>query len=168
MKVKKAIEILNNKYSDTEMILHNIQSMRMVVNVASNREGTIVWFEDSSDESRHMCHDILTVKDIILLLKTFNPDATIKFHSESGPDVMFLSLTEKDRTKYMLAEGEYDANITGLIWSTFHGMQYTDETELDIYKWFLSVDIDVDMMRKYYGDEEADKMEKICKQHGLI
>ena len=44
-----------------------------------------------------------------------------------------------------------------------HGV---DETE--VYENMLESGINVDMVRKYMGDETADHMQNYCEEHGLL
>lgn len=168
MKVKYMLDRLKIAYPEAEMRMHN-QHSRSVVNVTTNKDGSIVWFEDYSDESKHFCYDRLKVSEIITLLETFNPEAEIRFHSEDGPKVYFLNIYSPEEG-YVLIEGEYDTCVQSVIGAEFHSLQYIDkeDADIDVYKWILDCGIDVDMMRKYFGDNEARAMEEICKEYGLI
>jgi len=163
MRVKKAIEILKGANPEAPMILHNLSCNRKVVNVLTNSTETVVWFEDYSDESRHLSTDELNISEIISLLETFNPEAMLKFHSETGPDVLFI-YTYSPETKHILAFGEWDTCMQSEIAVLFYDLQYTDETELDVYKYLFSLDINIDMFRKYFGENEAQIAEKAYNQ----
>lgn len=171
MKVKIAIERLEHANHEVIMILHNRDCARKVINICTNDSGTVVWFEDSwDDNSKHLRLNFLRIEDITSLLKTFNPEATLKFHSESGPDVIFI----KDfgpSAKYVLVEGEYDTCMESEIAGMFFDCKYADnpaDEELEVYKYLLSMGIGVEMMRKYFGDGAAETMEKICKENGFL
>lgn len=158
MRVKKAIEILKNANPGAQMILHNLSCERKVVNILTNSTGKVVWLEDSSSESRY-----LSTSEIISLLETFNPEATLKFHSETGPDVIFI-YTYSPEEKHTLALGEIDTCMKNEIAVLFYDLQYTDETEIDVYEYLFSLDISIDMLRKYLGEDEAEKASKFYKE----
>ena len=54
-------------------------------------------------------------------------------------------------------------NCTPLLKKVENGMD-----ELDVYSDMLKTGIDVDMVRKYMGNDVANHMKKFCEEHGLL
>ena len=69
---------------------------------------------------------------------------------------------------FILITPENDENIAKEIQSRFDNAIENDEDELDFYMEMLEIGINVEMVRKYMGDDIAKHMEKFCKEHGLI
>ena len=63
---------------------------------------------------------------------------------------------------------ENDEDISKEIQSRFDNAIENDEDELDFYTEMLEIGMDVEIVRKYMGDDIAKHMEKFCKEHGLI
>jgi hypothetical protein len=166
MKVKKAIELLEKGYPNTILEMHS-RNCRRVVAVSTNKEGNAVCLEDYSDETKHFVYNAIPIAEIVKELKVFNPEAELKFHNENGPAVIFLYNFGPNG---MLAVGEYDTCMQSEIGIMLYDELRNDEdrTLLDVYKDLLDYGIDVEMMRKYRGDKDAELMERFCKENGLI
>lgn len=71
-----------------------------------------------------------------------------------------------------LIEKEIDevknANLAEEISARFAAALENEEDELDFYMDLLEDDIDVDVVRRYMGDECAFHMRKFCEEHGLL
>ena len=68
---------------------------------------------------------------------------------------------------HKLTEPENE-DIAKKIQSRFDNAIENGEDELDFYTEMLAIGMDVEMVRKYMGDDIAKHMEEFCKEHGLI
>lgn len=109
----------------------------------------------------------MKVKNLIEKLQTYNPEAEVRLNGRSGDVALFVnSLADDD--SFIWIDGENDFDLGQEISVRFKEAPYAWESELDFYMGLLEIGIDVDMVRKYMGNENADHMEQFCVEHGLI
>lgn len=108
----------------------------------------------------------MTVERMIKELQKMNPKATVKMHHFMGEAALFV-LTAANNKNDVWIESASDNDMKSEIEARF---QYAEENkidELDFYKDMLEIGIDVDMVRKYMGNEKADYMQKFFISHNL-
>ncbi|MBE5940814.1 MAG: hypothetical protein E7266_10555 [Lachnospiraceae bacterium] len=109
----------------------------------------------------------MKVKKLIDLLIKQNPEAVVKMHSKDDEPVLFVVNIVGDDSVVWL-ESESDNDMTEEISARLETAIDENIDEFDFYEELLELGIDVNMMRKYLGDEAANHMEKFCYEHGLI
>ena len=104
---------------------------------------------------------------LIEKLQKFDGNPVIKLHDRNGEPVLFtLACTNNNDTIWL--ESESDVDMENEIQTRFDDALESGTDELDVYMSMLESGIDVDMVRRYMGNEVADNMENFCKEHGLI
>lgn len=109
----------------------------------------------------------MTVKRLIEELKNFPQEAVVKLHHRNSEPVLFALAILGDEKNVWL-EGESDNDMGAEIEARFKYAIENQIDELDFYMDLLEIGIDIDMVRKYMGDNYADIMEVFCEEHGLI
>ena len=109
----------------------------------------------------------MTIERLIKELKKQNPKAVVKLHNRLGEPVLFVKAISGDNGTVWL-DCESDNDIKNEIKERFHQAAEIQMDELDFYMDMLETGIDVEMVRKYMGDESADHMKDFCEEHGLI
>lgn len=107
----------------------------------------------------------ITVKRLMNFLKGCDEDMVV--YDENGNEILFTCSLVNDN-HMMWLETEQNADMVAEIQSRFddaveHGV---DETE--VYENMLESGINVDMVRKYMGNEIADHMQDYCEEHELL
>lgn len=109
----------------------------------------------------------MTVEKLIKRLEKHNKDAKVKLHTKDGEEVLFVvSLIGDEKNVYLECESDNDMSE-----EISARMQYAVENnldELDFYMEMLEDGIDVEMVRRFVGDEAADHMQEFCEEHGLL
>ena len=109
----------------------------------------------------------MTVEKLIKRLEKHNKDAKVKLHTKDGEEVLFVvSLIGDEKNVYLECESDNDMSE-----EIRARMQYAVENnldELDFYMEMLEDGIDVEMVRRFVGDEAADHMQEFCEEHGLL
>lgn len=111
----------------------------------------------------------MIVKKMIELLQTMDPNAEVKLHERFGELVLFVvALANNEDTVWL--ETESDNDLCSELEARF---EYAAEiennvNELDFYTDLIETGINVDMIRKYMGDETANHMQEFCEEHGLL
>lgn len=108
----------------------------------------------------------MTVKTLIEKLSHYNKDAIIRLHHREGEELLFALAFQNDDTIVVL-ETENDNDMREEIQVRFDAA-LDGRDELDVYSEMLETGIDINMVRKYLGDDVADHMKDFCKEHGLI
>lgn len=109
----------------------------------------------------------MRVKDLIEKLKDADPNTVVRLHHKDGEPVLFV-LELMNRNDVVWLETESDNDMAEEIQSRFNAAIESGEDELDVYAAMLEAGIDVDMVRRYLGDESAAHMKVFCEEHGLI
>lgn len=109
----------------------------------------------------------MIVKNLIKCLQKMNPDAVVRLNGIEGDPVLFVLALQGDNSNVWL-EGETGNDMVNEIQTRFDDAIENGTDELDVYAKMLEQGIDVDMVRKYLGEEQADHMKTFCEDHGLI
>lgn len=109
----------------------------------------------------------MKVKKLIEELRQYDPEATVMMHHREGEPVLFALRISEDSKRVWL-ESESDGDMEDELHERFiHAAEDWDD-EVDFYSELLDTGIDVDMVRRYLGNEVADHMKRFCEDHGLI
>ena len=95
----------------------------------------------------------MTVGTLIKYLQKYDENEIVRLHCVDGEPVLF-ALQAMNKPGVWL-ETESDAAL--------HGVD-----EGDVYSLMLEQGIDIGMVRKYIGDDAANKMRTYCEHHGLL
>lgn len=110
----------------------------------------------------------MKVKTLIEKLQKMNPEAEVKLNDYGGEKVLFVNAIKGDGNTVWL-DGEYDIDMAEEISARFEAAADGEwDSELDFYMNMLETGIDVEMVRKYLGDEPANHMQQFCEEHGLL
>lgn len=109
----------------------------------------------------------MTVERMIKNLEKMNPKAVVRMHNRDGEPVLFVMHDYGDGENVWF-ESESDNDMSEQIEGKFECAIEGQVDALEFYKDLLEIGIDVDMVRKHIGNQTADTMQKVCKEHGLI
>lgn len=109
--------------------------------------------------------DKITVEKLMKFLKNCNEDMVV--YDKNGNEILFTCSLVNDN-HMMWLETEQDANMVTEIQSRFNDAVRHGVDETEVYENMLESGINVDMVRKYMGDETADHMQNYCEEHGLL
>ena len=98
-------------------------------------------------------------------LKSCDEDMVV--YDENGNEILFTCSLINDN-HMMWLETEQDADMVAEIQSRFNDAVEHGVDETEVYENMLESGINVDMVRKYMGDETADHMQDYCEKHGLF
>lgn len=107
----------------------------------------------------------ITVERLMKFLKSCDEDMVV--YDENGNEILFTCSLVGDN-HMMWLETEQDADMTTEIQSRFNDAVEHSVDETEVYENMLESGINVDMVRKYMGDETADHMQDYCENHGLL
>lgn len=107
----------------------------------------------------------ITVKRLMNFLKSCDEDMVV--YDENGNEILFTCSLVNDN-HMMWLETEQDADMVAEIQSRFNDAVEHSVDETEVYENMLESGINVDMVRKYMGDETADHMQDYCENHGLL
>lgn len=107
----------------------------------------------------------ITVKRLMKFLKTCDEDMVV--YDENDNEILFTCSLVNDN-HMMWLETEQDADMVTEIQSRFNDAIEHGVDETEVYENMLESGINVDMVRKYMGDETADHMQNYCEEHGLL
>lgn len=107
----------------------------------------------------------ITVKRLMKFLLTCDEDMVV--YNENGNEILFTCSLVNDN-HMMWLETEQDADMVTEIQSRFDDAIGHGVDEAEVYENMLESGINVDMVRKYMGDEAADHMQDYCENHGLL
>lgn len=165
MKVKNAIERFEKFNKNAEVKLHGHGGYRVIGIMTGCEDETNVCIED---EAHYICKTgPMNVEQVLEHLKRFNPEATLRLHTLDGEEVLFIVAYGHDNNVVWL-ECESDNDMSSEISARFENAIEEGIDELDVYMEMLEIGIDVDMVRRWMGDEDADHMKEYCEEHGLI
>ena len=110
----------------------------------------------------------MKVKTLIKKLQRMNPEAEVKLNNYGGEKALFVNARKNDENTVWL-DGEKDIDMQEEINARFEAAVNGEwDSDLDFYMDLLETGIDIEMVRKYMGDEPADHMRQFCEEHGLI
>lgn len=109
----------------------------------------------------------MKVKTLIENLQCMPQEAEVKLHHFTGEEVLF-ALKIKGDDKIVWLETESDNDMKEEIGARFAYAEENQLDELDFYTNLLEIGINVEMVRKYIGNETADHMKQFCEEHGLM
>lgn len=98
-------------------------------------------------------------------LKSCDEDMVV--YDENSNEILFTCSLVNDN-HMMWLETEQDADMVTEIQSRFNDAVEHGVNETEVYENMLESGINVDMVRKYMGDETADHMQDYCEEHGLL
>ena len=107
----------------------------------------------------------ITVKRLMNFLKSCDEDMVV--YDKNGNQILFTCSLVNDNHMMWLAI-EQDADMVTEIQSRFNDAVEHGVDETEVYENMLESGINVDMVRKYMGDETADHMQNYCEEHGLL
>ena len=102
----------------------------------------------------------MKVEALIKRLQKMNPDAVVHLHHRDGGEVLFMMAQQNDNSVVWL-ETEDDNDMGQEIQARFDAIDHGEVDEKTMYAEMLSLGITVDMVRKYTGDDNADRMERV-------
>lgn len=108
----------------------------------------------------------MTVGELIRRLEKYDKEEIVRLHHFDGEPVLFVVTAVNKKGVWL--ETESDNDMAEEISERFEDAinQGIDETE--VYSLMLEQGIGVDMVRKYMGDDVAERMFEYCKEHGLL
>lgn len=109
----------------------------------------------------------MLVKNLIKRLEKMNPEAQARISYKDGEVLLFV-MAQAGHDDIVWLESESDCDMISEIQARFDDAIENGTDELDVYAQMLEDGIDVDMVRRYLGDQAADHMQKFCESHGLI
>lgn len=108
----------------------------------------------------------MTVGTLIKYLKKYDENEVVHLHHFDGEPVLFC-LSAKNKPGIWL-ETESDNDMAQEISTRFEYALEKGIDEYDIYRQMLIQGIDVDMVRRYMGNDSANHMQEYCEKHGLL
>lgn len=113
----------------------------------------------------------MTVDYLLKKLQELKDDgagnAEIRLHDRNGETALFILQLVNDN-EHVWIETESDVDMAEEIQTRFNDAIELGLDECDVYAEMLETGIDVEMVRKYMGDDVADSMQIFCEEHGLI
>lgn len=109
----------------------------------------------------------MLVKDLIKRLEKMNPEAQVRISDKDGEVLLFV-MAQVGHDDVVWFESESDCDMENEIQTRFDDAIENGTDELDVYAEMLEDGIDVDMVRRYMGNQAADHMQEFCESHGLI
>ena len=108
----------------------------------------------------------MRVDTLIKKLQKMNPDAIVRLHHKDGDEVLFVMAQQNDDSVVWL-ETEDDNDMGEEIQARFDAIDHCEIDEQAMYAEMLSLGITADMVRKYTGNDNADRMERACKLNDM-
>ena len=109
----------------------------------------------------------MRVDTLIKKLQKMNPDAIVRLHHKDGDDVLFVMAQQNDHSVVWL-ETENDNDMGEEIQARFDAIDHGEIDEQAMYAEMLSLGITVDMVRKYTGNDNADRMDRVRKLSDML
>lgn len=109
----------------------------------------------------------MNVGTLIEHLQKFEPNEEVKLRTWGGEPVLFVVAAANTRYGVVL-ETESDVDMKSEIRDRFDEAVQNGISEDEVYSGMLELGIDVEMVRKYMGDDTANHMKEYCETHGLI
>lgn len=111
----------------------------------------------------------MIVRKMIETLQKMDANAEVKLHERFGEPVLFVVALKNDNNTVWL-ETESDNDMGSELEARFEYAAKIENNvdELDFYTELIETGINVDMVRKYMGDETANHMKEFCEEHGLL
>ena len=108
----------------------------------------------------------MLVKNLIKRLEKMNPEAQVRISYKDGEVLLFV-MAQVGHDDIVWLESESDCDMKCEIQTRFDDAIENGTDELDVYAEMLEAGIDVDMVRRYMGNQAADHMQEFCESHGL-
>ena len=108
----------------------------------------------------------MTVGTLIKHLEKFDKNEIVHLHAYDGEPVLFTVASTNKPGVWL--ETESDNDMAAEISARLEDAAENGIDESGVYGLMLEQGIDVDMVRKYMGNEVADHMQEYCEEHGLI
>ena len=108
----------------------------------------------------------MTVGTLIKHLEKFDKNEIVHLHAYDGEPVLFVVAARN--TSGVWLEAESDSDMAAEISARFEDAAENGIDESNVYGLMLEQGINVDMVRKYMGDEVANHMQEYCNEHGII
>lgn len=105
----------------------------------------------------------MKVGRLIEKLQKFDKDATVKLHSIDGEEVIFVT-AYKDNNESIFLETASENDMGSEIDARLENIKDRDEERSRYVDMWLD-GINVEMVRKYAGEEAAGRMEEIIKSY---
>ena len=109
----------------------------------------------------------MRVEALIKKLQKMNPDAVVHLHHKDGDEVLFIMAQQNDNSVVWL-ETEYDNDMGQEIQARFDAIDHGEVDDKTMYAEMLSLGITVDMVQKYTGDNNADRMERALGMQDML
>ena len=111
----------------------------------------------------------MTVRKMIEELQKCDPNARVVLNDiDSDEEVISVLSFINHRTDRVCLASEYDTEMTEELEAMLDHASKNNINETDFYLDLLERGIDVDMVRRYLGEEQAIHMEEYWKEHDLI
>ena len=108
----------------------------------------------------------MTVGTLIKHLEKFDKNEIVHLHAYDGEPVLF-TVAAKNKPGVWL-ETESDNDMAAEISARLEDASENGIDESGVYGLMLEHGIDVEMVRKYMGNEVADHMQEYCEEHGIM
>lgn len=108
----------------------------------------------------------MTVGTLIKHLEKFDKNEIFHLHAYDGEPVLFVVAARN--TSGVWLEAESDSDMAAEISARLEDAAENGIDESNVYGLMLEQGINVDMVRKYMGDEVANHMQEYCNEHGII
>lgn len=105
----------------------------------------------------------MKVKRMVEVLQKMPQDAEVRFQHWTGKPVLFVVARQNDNENVWL-EGEEGNDMGEEIVTRLRSATDMESCYIDL----LDTGIDVDMVRRYVGDKEADRMLQFCTKYNLL
>ena len=111
----------------------------------------------------------MIVRKMIEELQKCDPNARVVLNDiDSDEEVISVLSFVNHRTDRVCLASEYDTEMTEELEARLDWASENNIDEIEFYSDLLETGIDVDMVRKYLGEDQAKHMEEYCIEHGLI
>lgn len=110
----------------------------------------------------------MTVRKMIEELQKCDPNARVVLNDiDSEEEVISVLSFVNHKTDRVCLASEYDTEMTEELEAMLDYASENNIDETEFYTDLLERGIDVDMVRRYLGEEQAVHMEEYCKEHGI-
>ncbi len=115
----------------------------------------------------------MIVKTLMEKLEKMDQNAIVRLNGAMGEEVLFIKKHAVEQSldcdqSLVWLETESDVDMEKIIKDRLNEALINGEDETDVYSELLESGINLDMVEKYLGSEQADHMEACCREHGLI
>lgn len=115
----------------------------------------------------------MIVKTLMEKLEKMDQNAIVRLNGAMGEEVLFIKKHAAEQSldcdqSLVWLKTESDVDMEKIIKDRLNEALINGEDETDVYSELLESGINLDMVEKYLGSEQADHMEACCREHGLI